>query len=131
MSAGKIGDVKDEWPHMCEVLGGSKWLEEYRCSHPAKYKVSHSKLVSMIDDFKSYGGRSIEVTSGYQNPDKTKLLADICARHNLSASCGSDFHSLEKSRSQLGKIQPLPAGCKPWERVVLSQHLVGESSLAD
>ena len=117
LSAGKIGDVKDEWPHMCEVVG---WIKAAGgipvLAHPAKYKVSHLKLVSMIDDFKSFGGRAIEVTSGYQSPDKTKLLADICARHNLSASCGSDFHSLEKRWSQLGKTQPLPVGCKPvWE----------------
>ena len=117
LSAGKIGDVKDEWPHMCEVVG---WIKAAGgipvLAHPAKYKVSHLKLVSMIDDFKSFGGRAIEVTSGYQSRDKTKLLADICAGLDLSASCGSDFHSLEKSWSRLGKTQSLPVRCKPvWE----------------
>ena len=118
LSAGKIGDVKDEWPHMAEVVGWIKSLGGVPVlAHPAKYKVSLSKLVSMIEEFKTFGGRSIEVTSGYQNPEKTKLLADLSTRFNLSASCGSDFHSLEKRWSQLGKTQDLPAVCKPvWDK---------------
>ncbi len=117
LSAGKIGDVKDEWPHMREVVGWIKSLGGVPVlAHPAKYKASLSKLVSMVEDFKSFGGRSIEVASGYQNPETTKLLAGICTRFSLSASCGSDFHSLEKRWSQLGKTQNLPAVCKPvWD----------------
>ena len=117
LSAGKLGDIKDEWPHMSEVvslilaLGGVPVL-----AHPAKYKLTQGKLVSLIGDFKLFGGRSIEVISGYQNPSTTKRLAALCVGYDLSASCGSDFHSPDRPGSRLGKSAYIPEACRPvWD----------------
>ena len=117
LSAGKIGDVKDQWPNMGEVIawicqaGGIPVL-----AHPAKYKMTRTKLIALVSDFKRLGGRSIEVCSGYQTSEMTKSMSRLSEEFDLSASCGSDFHSLDRPWSQVGKVPALPSRCRPvWE----------------
>ncbi len=75
LAAGKVGDVKDQWPSMGEVIawicqaGGVPVL-----AHPAKYKMTRSKLIALIADFKQLGGLSIEVCSGYQTEETIRSI---------------------------------------------------------
>jgi 3',5'-nucleoside bisphosphate phosphatase len=117
LGAGKIGDVKSVWPPLEEVVdwvrmaGGTAIL-----AHPDKYRLTHSKLRALVDDFKSAGGEAIEVTSGHQIAYKTKNLSDLCQQNKLYASCGSDFHKPGQHWAELGKHSPLPKECRPvWD----------------
>ncbi len=93
LGSGKVGDVKNQWLPFDEIIqsiqtaGGTAVL-----AHPLVYKMTNSKLKRLISDFKSAGGQAIEVISGYQNPDKTIYLQNLCKEFNLKASIGSDFH---------------------------------------
>jgi predicted metal-dependent phosphoesterase TrpH len=94
LGAGKIGDVKNSWLSLEEVLnsiiqsGGIPVL-----AHPLYYKMTNSKLKRLISDFKRMGGQGIEVLNGYQNPLKTNYLRQLCKDFGLKASIGSDFHN--------------------------------------
>ena len=82
-------------------------------AHPKKYKLTSTKLKNLLDDFIIAGGQAIEVISGYQNPEITKDLANLCLEKNLLASCGSDFHRPGEAWAELGRIPKLPSSCKP------------------
>ncbi len=118
LGAGKPGDVKQEWACLQDVVdwirgsGGIAVL-----AHPHKYKMTRSKLLRLIEDFKSAGGEAMEVLSGKQTPDITQNLQGICEQMGLLASIGSDFHHTQTSWCYLGMHPHLPNACKPvWER---------------
>jgi 3',5'-nucleoside bisphosphate phosphatase len=117
LGAGKTGDVKQYWAPYTDVIewislaGGTAIL-----AHPNKYKITRTKLLSLVDDFKTAGGKGIEVITGKQTLDVTEKLALICQQKNLLASCGSDFHQPGLSWAALGNVAPLPLGCDAvWE----------------
>ncbi len=117
LGTGKTGDVKNLWPSLNEVVnwvriaGGTAVL-----AHPDKYHLTHTKLRALITDFKTAGGKAIEVVSGHQIAYKTKNLADLCQQYDLFASCGSDFHKPGQHWAEVGKHSALPDGCRPvWE----------------
>jgi predicted metal-dependent phosphoesterase TrpH len=117
LGAGKAGDVKQMWPEMRTVI---HWIREAGgiavLAHPAKYKLTRTKLTELTQDFKADGGTAIEVISGQQPEEITRHLAKLCAEHELLASCGSDFHSPDNHWSELGRCGKLPDGCQPvWE----------------
>ena len=62
-------------------------------AHPTKYKLTRSKLIELIADFKAAGGEAMEVISGAQVPSLTRDMARLCRDMGFEASCGSDFHA--------------------------------------
>ncbi len=118
LGTGKIGDVKQIWPQLDEVVG---WIRDAGgtavLAHPDKYRLTRSKLHRLTDDFISAGGEAIEVVSGKQDKVRTRELAKLCIEKNLLASCGSDFHQPGKFWAELGQHSPLPEECTPvWDR---------------
>lgn len=120
LGAGKAGDVKHGWPDFEEIIG---WIRAAGgvpvLAHPAKYKMTRTKLCSMIGDFVAAGGMAIEVIAGYQAPQLTDDLAGIANKYQLLASCGSDFHLPDQPWQELGAFGTLPPRCNPvwgaWE----------------
>ncbi len=114
LGAGKIGDVKQVWPELAEVLG---WVAAAGgaavLAHPLHYKMTATKLRALIADFKEAGGQGLEVISGKQSKDRTTYLAHLCERFELQASCGSDFHQPGMTWSELGNTGRLPSTCQP------------------
>ena len=85
-------------------------------AHPLTYNMTRMKLSLLLDDFIAAGGQAMEVVSGKQLPHETRDIARLCIQKKLMASCGSDFHQPDKSRSELGQFPPIPADCDPvWE----------------
>lgn len=85
-------------------------------AHPLKYALTRTKLHELIRDFKSAGGAGLEVVSGMIMATQIKELASLCARYELFASTGSDYHGESSSKISLGQQQPLPLDCKPiWQ----------------
>ncbi|MGH8119648.1 MAG: PHP domain-containing protein [Gammaproteobacteria bacterium] len=85
-------------------------------AHPLKYRFTRTKFSALLDDFMEAGGLGVEVISGKQNSRDTGELAELCARRQLLASCGSDFHQPGQPWAEVGNFQQLPKGSRPvWE----------------
>ena len=109
LGSGKPGDVKQHWASMEQTI---TWIREAggiaTLAHPLKYKMTRSKLRSLVVDFKNLGGQAMEVVSGKQVPGDTRDMAAICQQFDLLASCGSDFHHPDTPWAELGQYSPLP-----------------------
>ncbi len=110
----KPGYVPGDWATLEDALD---WIHaaggQAVIAHPARYKITATKLRRLIGEFKELGGVGLEVCSGIQHGDEIRHLAALANKHHLLASCGSDFHSPEQSWTELGKISPLPASITP------------------
>ncbi len=117
LGSGKPGDVKADWPALETVLG---WITKAGgvavVAHPLKYKMTLTKLRSLLDDFRQAGGQGIEVLTGYQDPARVNTLADLALRYELYGSAGSDFHRPGQPWAELGRVACLPERCTPvWQ----------------
>ncbi len=114
LGAGKPGDVRHCWASLPEVVswivqsGGTAVL-----AHPAKYRLTKTKLRDLASDFRGAGGTAIEVVCGQQSPNTTTHLAQLSRDLDLAASCGSDFHSSDNCWSRPGGFPPLPNDVRP------------------
>ena len=110
----KPGFVQGRWASLEDVMG---WIKAANgqavIAHPARYQLSRSKLVRLINEFIELGGVGIEVVSGSHSKDESFTMAKLAADHGLLASAGSDFHGPENPWIELGKLPDLPNGCKP------------------
>ena len=118
LGPGKAGDIKHHWASMAEVIG---WIKDSGgtavLAHPLKYQLTRTKLQRLVADFIESGGEAIEVVSGQQKHEDTRLLAGLCRQQGLLASSGSDFHSPGQPWNALGRQPPLPDGCRPvWSK---------------
>ncbi len=118
LGAGKAGDIKDQWASPEKVIS---WIRDAGgvavLAHPTKYKLTRTKLIELLVDFKAAGGEAMEVISGAQLPSVTRDMARLCQDTGLDASCGSDFHAPNQEWAALGKVAPLPQNCTPiWRR---------------
>lgn len=118
LGAGKAGDVRALWPELADVVawitaaGGVAVL-----AHPAKYRLTATRLRCLAADFAACGGGALEVVVGHQTLDTTAFMAQLCRDNQLAASVGSDFHKPGNSWCELGKIDDLPKSCEPiWMR---------------
>ncbi|WHI52489.1 PHP domain-containing protein [Microbulbifer sp. MLAF003] len=120
LGAGKVGDVKVEWPQMVETIetihaaGGSAVL-----AHPLKYGFTRTQLVRLLGEFSRCGGDAIELLCGRQNPTQTKelrsLMSSVTTELNgpqLRCSLGSDFHQPDQPWRELGCVR-LPEDVEP------------------
>ena len=117
LGSGKPGDLKSQWPHLQQVVD---WIRQSGghavLAHPAKYKMTNTKLRSLLADFKEAGGEAMEVVSASQSKDVTGHHVRLCEQFDLYASCGSDFHGPVSNWSDIGRFQPLPSSCRPvWQ----------------
>ena len=114
LGQGKPGDIKACWPNVEQIvqyiveLGGIAVL-----AHPIKYKLTRTKLIELCTEFKTAGGKAIEVISGQQTPQQMTMITAIARQLDLFASVGSDFHSPEQTWIKLGRIPELPPQLKP------------------
>ena len=121
LGAGKVGDVSSLWPALADTV---QWINEAGgvavIAHPGRYKLTRSKRIRMIEDFKDAGGQALEVCTGNQPHGMSEDLANICERYELMASVGSDFHSPDYPWVKLGRYPRLPKKCRPvWESLGL------------
>ena len=93
LGAGKPGDVRTDWPDVEEVVG---WIHAAGGSavlaHPAKYRLTWTRLGLLLDDFCEAGGDALEIVCGQQTDQLTKRLAGLARDRQLAASLGSDLH---------------------------------------
>lgn len=110
----KPGYVPGQWTSLENALN---WINDAGgqavIAHPARYKMTATKLRRLSSEFKEVGGTAIEVVSGRQHPEEIKTIARLTEKLELMASCGSDFHSPDNSWVELGRFSPLPANVTP------------------
>ena len=110
---GKPGYVPGQWTSLSEAVS---WINaaggQAVIAHPARYKITATKLRRLITDFKEAGGVGFEVVSGRQHPEEVKNLARLAEKFELFSSCGSDFHTPD-SWAELGQLSPFPESCTP------------------
>lgn len=117
LGAGKAGDVREYWASMPQII---EWIRDAGgtavLAHPAKYNLTKSKLVRLIDAFRDAGGLGMEVISGAQSAGETERLAKLCNQKNLLGSVGSDFHRPGQRWAMLGHVPLIPGSCTPvWD----------------
>lgn len=82
-------------------------------AHPGRYKFTPLQFGALFDTFRDLGGEAIEVTTGSHTDEDSRVYADVARQYGFLASRGSDFHSPEESRCDLGQAPYLPADLKP------------------
>ena len=114
---GKPGFVPHRWATLGNAvawIGGAGGIAVI--AHPARYKFTPTEEYALFSEFKTHGGRGVEVVTGAHSAADALRYADTAREFDLLASRGSDFHSPEESRIDLGGLPPLPAGLVPvWE----------------
>ena len=111
---GKPGFVPHRWATLRDAvawIGGAGGIAVI--AHPARYKFTPTEEYALFSEFKAHGGRGVEVVTGAHSASDALRYADTAREFDLLASRGSDFHSPEESRIDLGGLPPLPAGLVP------------------
>jgi len=113
----KPGYVSGQWAELEAALG---WIQAAGgvavIAHPARYRLTASKLRRLVGEFRDLGGIGMEVVCGSHTRDNISAMAAVCRSERLLASCGSDYHGPENCWIRLGELPALPAGCTPvWE----------------
>ena len=114
---GKPGHVPGQWATLDEAIG---WIRaaggQAVLAHPARYKVTATRLKKLLTEFCDAGGAGIEVVSCSHSRDDMFRFAQLARHYGLLASSGSDFHSPQNCHMDLGPMPPLPDGCTPiWQ----------------
>lgn len=114
---GKPGFVPHRWARLGDAVAwitGAGGLAVI--AHPARYKFTPTEEYALFTEFKAHGGRGVEVVTGSHTAAEAVRYAEAAREFELLASRGSDFHSPDESRIDLGGLPPLPAGLAPvWE----------------
>jgi len=112
--SGRPGHVAGQWASLETVVS---WIMEAGgeavIAHPARYKMSATKLRRLIEEFKAVGGVGLEVGLCNQSANQLRDMAQYARRYSMLASQGSDYHGPENPWIDLGKLQALPSGCEP------------------
>jgi predicted metal-dependent phosphoesterase TrpH len=110
----KPGYVPGQWASLEDAVS---WIisagGQAVIAHPARYKMTATKLRRLLTEFKELGGLGIEVVSGRQHEEEIKRLAALANDFELFASCGSDFHTPDNHWVELGHLNSLPKNVTP------------------
>lgn len=110
-------------PHRWAALGDAvSWIMQSGgvavIAHPARYKFTPNEEFALFSEFKAHGGQGVEVVTGSHTAAEFVEYAAVAKEFGLAASRGSDFHSPDESRIDLGSLPMLPGGVTPiWELV--------------
>jgi 3',5'-nucleoside bisphosphate phosphatase len=114
LTEGKPGYVPHRWAKLGEAV---RWISDAGgvavIAHPARYKFTPTEEYALFTEFKAHGGRGVEVMTGSHSEAERVKYADMALEFDLLASRGSDFHSPQESRTDLGALPDLPGSLKP------------------
>ena len=117
LTEGKPGYVPHRWASLKDAVAwitGAKGMAII--AHPARYKFTPNEEYALFTEFKAHGGRGVEVVTGSHTAAEYVKYAETAQEFGLAASRGSDFHSPEESRIDLGALPFLPGTLTPvWE----------------
>ena len=114
---GKPGFVAHRWARLGDAV---RWITQSGgvavIAHPARYAFSPNAEYALFSEFKQHGGQGVEVVTDSHTVAEASKYADMAREFGLAASRGSDFHSPQESRLDLGMLASLPADLTPvWD----------------
>ena len=117
LTEGKPGYVPHRWASLGDAV---RWITDAGgmaiIAHPARYKFSANEEFALFSEFKTHGGRGVEVVTGSHSAAEYVTYAGMAQEFGLAASRGSDFHSPDESHTDLGTLPLLPGTLTPvWE----------------
>ncbi|WP_374590097.1 3',5'-nucleoside bisphosphate phosphatase [Aquabacterium sp.] len=114
---GKPGFIQHRWARLADAV---RWINEAGglavIAHPGRYGFTPNEEYALFSEFKTHGGVGVEVVTGSHAAHEFGIYADMAREFDLLASRGSDFHSPDESRIDLGNLPGLPASVRPiWD----------------
>ncbi len=114
---GKPGYVPHEWASLQAAV---EWIRaaggQAVLAHPGRYNFGREKMCLLLQEFRDLGGVGLEVVTGSHSEEQVPIFAALAQEFGLYASVGSDFHAPGEGGRELGRLAPLPPGCRPlWE----------------
>lgn len=119
LTEGKPGYVPHRWASLGDAVG---WIVQSGgvavIAHPGRYKFTANEEFALFSEFKAHGGQGVEVVTGSHTAAEYVEYAAVAKEFDMVASRGSDFHSPDESRIDLGTLPLLPGDLTPvWELV--------------
>lgn len=117
LTEGKPGYVPHRWASLRDAV---TWITDAGgvavIAHPARYGFTPNEEYALFTEFLAHGGRGVEVVTGSHSSQEAVTYAGLALEFGLAASRGSDFHSPDESRIDLGTLPDLPATLTPvWD----------------
>jgi hypothetical protein len=118
LTTGNPGYVPHQWAELADAV---RWITGAGgvavIAHPGRYsRFSATVEYALFTEFVGHGGRGVEVITGSHSEAERLRYADMALEFGLLASRGSDFHSPEESRTDLGALPELPGRLMPvWQ----------------
>jgi len=117
LTEGKPGFVPHRWATLRDAV---TWISDAGglavIAHPARYGFTPNEEYALFTEFIAHGGRGVEVVTGSHSSQEAVTYAGMAREFGLAASRGSDFHSPDESRIDLGTLPSLPAELTPvWD----------------
>jgi predicted metal-dependent phosphoesterase TrpH len=117
LTEGKPGFVPHRWATLRDAVS---WISDAGgvavIAHPARYNFTPTEEYALFSEFKTHGGRAVEVVTGSHTAAEYVKYAEMAREFDLAASRGSDFHSPDESHTDLGALPYLPGTLTPvWE----------------
>jgi predicted metal-dependent phosphoesterase TrpH len=114
---GKPGYVPHRWAGLGDAV---RWITAAGgiavVAHPARCRFSPTAEYALFSEFVAHGGRGVEVMVSAHSEAERQRFGDIAREFELFASRGSDFHSPDESRVDLGALPDLRGSLTPvWE----------------
>lgn len=111
LTEGRPGYVPHRWASLSDAL---RWIHEAGgaavIAHPGRYRFTPTEEYALFSEFKQHGGQGVEVVTGSHMPSEYPIYAAMAQEFGLVASRGSDFHSPQESRTDLGALPHDPPG---------------------
>jgi 3',5'-nucleoside bisphosphate phosphatase len=119
LTEGKPGYVPHRWASLKDAVS---WITQSGgvavIAHPGRYKFTANEEFALFSEFKTHGGQGVEVVTGSHTTAEYVEYAAVAKEFGMVASRGSDFHSPDESRIDLGTLPMLQGDLTPvWELV--------------
>ena len=114
LKPGRPGHVATRWADLeaaCEWIVGAGGVAVL--AHPARYRLTRSRMTALLEEFRGAGGRGLEVVRAGADPAEIRQLAEWAMRFDLAGSAGTDFHEPGRAWQRLGRLANLPARVRP------------------
>lgn len=117
LKQGQVAYVPTPWATIEEAVN---WIRAAggvaAIAHPARYRLTRSKLKRLVAQFAAAGGGALEVKLPGQQPNQVQSMILLAGQYGLAGSIASDFHGGSTPWAQLGAAGELPGGIRPvWE----------------
>ena len=117
LTEGNPGYVEHRWASLRNAVG---WITGAGgiavIAHPGRYKFTPNEEYALFSEFKAHGGQACEVVTGSHTAAEFIEYTATALEFGMAASRGSDFHSPQESRTDLGSLPYLSGTLTPvWE----------------